>query len=49
MAKQADASGEVVMGIMSVHSIHAYVLFNSGATNCFISSRFIGIVYPVTL
>jgi len=38
---QADASGEVVTGIILVHSIPDYVLFDSGATHCFISSKFI--------
>ena len=38
---QADASGEVVTGIILVHSVPAYALFDSGATHCFISSKFI--------
>ena len=38
---QANASGEVVTGIILVHSIPASVLFDSGATHCFISSMFI--------
>jgi len=38
---QADASGEVVISIILVHSALAHVLFDSGATHCFISSQFI--------
>ena len=33
---QADVSGEVVTSIILVHSIPAYVLFDSGATHCFL-------------
>ena len=38
---QADSSGEVVTGIIFVHSTSAYVLFDFGSTHCFISSQFI--------
>jgi len=38
---QADVSGEVVTSIILVHSAPAYILFNSGATHCFISTKFI--------
>ena len=38
---QANASGEIIAGIILVHSILAFVLFDSGATHCFISSKFI--------
>ena len=38
---QADTSLEVVTGIILVHSILAYVLFDSSATHCFISSKLI--------
>jgi len=33
---QADASGEVVTGIILVHSVPAYALFDFGTTHCFI-------------
>ena len=39
--EQAESSGEVVTGIISVHSRPAYALFDSGASRCFISSAFI--------
>ena len=48
---QADASGEGVTSIILVHSILAYVLFDSGATHYFISSKFVSkhdISYDIT-
>ena len=38
---QAEVSGEVVTCIILVHSIPAYVSLDSGATHCFIPSKFI--------
>ena len=34
-------TGDVVSGIIMIASFHARLLFDSGATNCFISSAFI--------
>jgi len=46
---QVDASGEVVTSIILMHSTLAYVLVESGATHCFISSHsLVSIIYPVT-
>ena len=47
---QADASGEVVTGIILVHSVPAYVLFDSSATHCFIHlSALVSMIYHVAL
>ena len=40
-AEQAEMSGEVVTGIISVHSQPAHVLFDSGASRCFVSAKFV--------
>ena len=40
-ADQADASGEVITGIILIHYVPAYILFDFGATYCFILSKFI--------
>ena len=37
-AEQAEASEEVVAGIISVHSIPVVSLFDSGASHCYIST-----------
>jgi len=42
-AEEADASGEVVAGTILVHSVLILSLFDSGASYCFISSRFIAL------
>jgi len=39
-AEEAEASGEVVAGIILVHSVPVLSLFDSGASHYFISSRF---------
>jgi len=40
-AKQAEASEEVVAGTILVHSIPVISLFDSGASHCYISTRFV--------
>ena len=46
-AEEAEASGEVVVSIILVHSVPVLSFFNSGASHCFISSRFIALIlYP---
>ena len=41
--EEAEAPGEVVAGKVLVHSILILLLFDSGASHCFISSRFIAL------
>jgi len=40
-AEQADASKKVVAGTILVHSIPVISLFDSGASHCYISTRFV--------
>jgi len=40
IAEEAEASGEVVARIILVHPVPVLSLFDSGASHCFISSRF---------
>ena len=40
-AEQAEASEEVVAGTILVHSIPVVSLFDSGASHCYVSTRFV--------
>ena len=40
MTEDAEASGNVVEGNVLIHSVPVLALFNSGASHCFVSSRF---------
>ena len=41
IAEDAETSGDVVAGNILAHSITVLALFDSGASHCFISDRFV--------
>ena len=40
-AEEAEAATDVITGMVSVHSFPALAMFDSGASHCFVSARFV--------